>query len=228
VRIRAVTRTNRPPSRGLFITFEGIEGSGKTSQIARAAEWMKARGLPVLATRNPGGTELGVLLRDALLHSRGHIDAGAELLLMMADRRHHLATVIEPALAAGTHVLCDRYSDASRAYQGAGRGLGEAAVDALHRAWCRRDPDRTYLLDLPVELALARVAKRRGASYDRFEHEDLKFHQKVRAAYRRRARMERKRFVVIDASRSADDVFLSLEENLRSLFPVSPSSRRRA
>jgi dTMP kinase len=213
-----VTRTNRAASRGLFITFEGIEGSGKTSQIARAAEWMKARGLPVLATRNPGGTELGLLLRDALLHSKGHIDAGAELLLMMADRRHHLATVIEPALASGTHVLCDRYTDASRAYQGAGRGLGEAAVDALHRAWCRRDPDRTYLLDLPVEAALARVAKRRGASYDRFEDEDRDFHRKVRAAYRRRARMEPKRFVIIDASPSADSVFLSLEENLRSFF----------
>jgi dTMP kinase len=220
VRIGAVTRRNRAASRGLFITFEGIEGSGKTSQIARAAEWMKARGLPVLATRNPGGTELGVLLRDALLHSRGHIDAGAELLLMMADRRHHLATEIEPALAAGTHVLCDRYTDASRAYQGAGRGLGEAAVDALHRAWCRRDPDRTYLLDLPVEVALARVAKRRGASYDRFEEEDIEFHRRVRAAYRRRARKEPKRFVVIDASRSADDVFLSLEENLLLLFKL--------
>ena len=213
-----MTRRNRAASRVLFITFEGIEGSGKTSQIARAAEWMKARGLPVLATRNPGGTELGVLLRDALLHSRGHIDAGAELLLMMADRRHHLATEIEPALAAGTHVLCDRYTDASRAYQGAGRGLGEAAVDALHRAWCRRDPDRTYLLDLPVEVALARVAKRRGASFDRFEEEDRDFHERVRAAYLRRARKEPKRFVVIDASPSADSVFLPLEENLQSLF----------
>ena len=135
--------------RGLFVTFEGIEGSGKTTQIARAAAWMQAKGLPVLATRNPGGTELGLLLRDALLHSKGHIDAGAELLLMMADRRHHLKTTIEPALAAGTHVLCDRYTDASRAYQGAGRGLGEKAVDELHARWCRRDPDRTYLFDLP-------------------------------------------------------------------------------
>jgi dTMP kinase len=220
VRIRAVTRRIRGAPRGLFITFEGIEGSGKTSQIARAADWMKARGLPVLATRNPGGTELGVLLRDALLHSRGHIDAGAELLLMMADRRHHLATVIEPALAAGTHVLCDRYTDASRAYQGAGRGLGEAAVDALHRAWCRRDPDRTYLFDLPVEIALARVAKRRGASFDRFEEEDRDFHERVRGAYLRRARKEPKRFVVIDASPSADDVFLSLERDLLHLFKL--------
>jgi dTMP kinase len=219
-----VSRRSRAASRGLFVTFEGIEGSGKTSQIARAAAWMKDRGLPVLATRNPGGTEFGKVLRDAVLHSKGHIDAGAELLLMMADRRHHLATMIEPALAEGTHVLCDRYTDASRAYQGAGRGLGEAAVDALHRAWCRRDPDRTILLDLPVEAALRRVAARRGASYDRFEDEEIGFHRKVRAAYRRRARMEPKRFVVIDASGSSDSVFHSLEAVLENLF----GNRRRA
>lgn len=208
----------RAAPRGLFVTFEGIEGSGKTTQLARAAAWMEARGLPVLATRNPGGTELGRHLRQALLHSKGHIDAGAELLLMMADRRHHLVTEIEPALAAGTHVLCDRYTDASRAYQGAGRGLGEKRVDELHERWIRRDPDRTYLFDLPVDVALARVAKRRGASFDRFEEEDEGFHRKVRAAYRRRARMEPRRFVVIDASGSPDSVFLSLSENLRSLF----------
>ena len=217
VRIRAV---NRRRGRGLFVTFEGIEGSGKTTQVARAEAYLKARGLPVLATRNPGGTELGRLLREALLHSTGHIDAGAELLLMMADRRHHLVTMIEPALEAGTIVLCDRYTDASRAYQGAGRGLGEKRVDELHERWIRRDPDRTYLFDLPVEMALARVVGRRGASYDRFENEDEEFHRKVRAAYRRRARMEPKRFVVIDASRSADDVFLSLEENLRLLLGI--------
>ena len=205
-------------TRGLFVTFEGIEGSGKSTQIARAAAFLEARGLPVLTTRNPGGTELGRHLRQALLHSKGHIDAGAELLLMMADRRHHLRTMIEPALAAGTHILCDRYTDASRAYQGAGRGLGETSVDELHDRWCKRNPDRTYLFDLPVETALARVAGRRGASYDRFEEEDENFHRKVRAAYRRRARMEPKRFVVIDAMPSADDVFLSLEENLESLF----------
>jgi dTMP kinase len=215
---------NRTPRRGLFVTFEGIEGSGKTTQVARAAAWMEAQGLPVLATRNPGGTELGKLLRDALLHSKGHIDAGAELLLMMADRRHHLKTMIEPALAAGTHVLCDRYTDASRAYQGAGRGLGEERVDELHEGWCRRDPDRTYLFDLPVEAALARVAKRKGASYDRFEEEDRDFHERVRAAYLRRARKEPKRFVVLDAAPPAPVVSLSLEENLLLLF----KRRRRA
>ena len=214
-------------TRGLFVTFEGIEGSGKSTQIARAAAFLEARGLPVLTTRNPGGTELGRHLRQALLHSKGHIDAGAELLLMMADRRHHLRTMIEPALAAGTHILCDRYTDASRAYQGAGRGLGETSVDELHDRWCKRNPDRTYLFDLPVETALARVAGRRGASYDRFEEEDENFHRKVRAAYRRRARMEPKRFVVIDATPSADDVFLSLEKDLQSLFHLSTPSRRR-
>lgn len=208
----------RSRARGLFLTFEGIEGSGKTTQVARAAAFLAAQGLPVLATRNPGGTELGRLLRRALLHSKGHIDAGAELLLMMADRRHHLVTMIEPALAAGTHVLCDRYSDASRAYQGAGRGLGEKKVDELHERWIRRNPDRTYLFDLPVDVALARTKTRDGAVFDRFEAEKRDFHERVRAAYLRRARKEPKRFVVIDAAPPASEVFLSLEENLLLLF----------
>jgi dTMP kinase len=211
-------RESRVVARGRFLTFEGIEGCGKTTQMNRAAEWLASRGRVVLTTREPGGTALGQRLRDALLHARENVEPGAELLLMVADRRQHLVELIEPALATGTDVLCDRYVDSSRAYQGAGRELGEAAVDALHRRWCPRAPDRTYLFDCPVEVALARVARRSGASYDRFETEERKFHRKVRAAYRRRARMEPKRFVVIDASRSADDVFLSLEEDLRSLF----------
>lgn len=225
MRIGAVTR--RAALRGLFITFEGIEGSGKTTQIARAAAWMEGRGLPVLATRNPGGTDLGRHLRQALLHSESHIDAGAELLLMMADRRHHLVTMIEPALAAGTHVLCDRYTDASRAYQGAGRGLGEKKVDELHERWCKRNPDRTYLFDLPVETALARAKTREGAVFDRFETEERDFHERVRRAYLRRARKEPRRFVVLDAARPADAVFSSLEEDLRSLFLPLLSRRRR-
>lgn len=204
--------------RGLFVTFEGIEGCGKTTQLRRAADWLAARGNAVLTTREPGGTALGGRLRDALLHARENVEPGAELLLMVADRRQHLIEVIEPALAAGNAVLCDRYADSSRAYQGAGRGLGEKAVDELHESWCPRIPDRTYLFDCPVEVALARLVRRRGASYDRFEEEDEDFHRKVRAAYRRRARMEPERFVIIDASPSADSVFLSLEENLRALF----------
>ncbi|MFI5118815.1 MAG: dTMP kinase [Thermoanaerobaculia bacterium] len=205
-------------TRGRFLTFEGIEGCGKTTQMNRAAAWLASRGRVVLATREPGGTALGQRLRHALLHARENVEPGAELLLLVADRRQHLLELIEPALAAGTDVLCDRYIDSSRAYQGAGRGLGEAAVDALHRRWCPRVPDRTYLFDCPVEAALQRVSRRSGAGFDKIEREEITFHRRVRAAYRRRARVEPKRFVVIDASRSPDDVFLSLEEDLRSLF----------
>jgi len=178
-------------TRGLFVTFEGIEGCGKTTQLNRAADWLRARGHAVLTTREPGGTALGKRVRHALLHARENVEAGAELLLMVGDRRQHLFETIEPALNAGTAVLCDRYADSSRAYQGAGRGLGEAAVDELHRRWCPRVPDRTYLFDCPVEVALLRVAERSGPGrekIDKFEREEIAFHRRVRTAYRRRAR----------------------------------------
>ena len=202
--------------RGLFVTFEGIEGSGKSTQVARVAGRLVELGVLAVATREPGGTEVGKTLRDILLHSSGRLDPAVELLLMFADRRHHLVETIEPALAAGRVVLCDRYTDASRAYQGAGRRLGEDAVDALHRRFCRREPDVTYLFDCPVEAALARVAGRGAARADRFESEELAFHRRVRSAYRRRARREPRRFVVLDARRSPDEVFASL---LRDLTP---------
>ncbi len=208
-------------TRGLFVTFEGIEGCGKSTQLNRAANWLRTRGHAVLTTREPGGTALGKRIRYALLHARESVEAGAELLLMVGDRRQHLFETIEPALAAGVTVFCDRYADSSRAYQGAGRALGEAAVDELHRRWCPRVPDRTYLFDCPVEVALGRVAKRSGAGrekIDKFEREEIAFHRRVRTAYRRHARQEPKRFVVMDASRPPDDIFLSLEENLESLF----------
>ena len=202
--------------RGLFVTFEGIEGSGKSTQVSRVAARLGGFGVPVVATREPGGTDVGRTLRDVLLHSSGRLDPAVELLLMFADRRHHLVETIEPALAAGQVVLCDRYTDASRAYQGAGRRLGENAVDALHRRFCRREPDVTYLFDCPVETALARVAGRGATRTDRFEGEALAFHRRVRSAYRRRARREPRRFVVLDARRSPDEVFASL---LRDLTP---------
>ncbi len=200
--------------RGLFVTFEGIEGSGKSTQLARARVRLEALGLPVLATREPGGTAIGEHLRRVLLDSSGRLDPAAELLLMLADRRQHLTETIEPALAAGVVVLCDRYTDASRAYQGAGRGLGEAAVDALHRSFAPLEPDRTYLFDCPVETALARVAARSGGSVDRFERESLSFHRRVRAAYRRRARREPRRIAVLDASLPAEAVFAALWRDL--------------
>ncbi len=200
--------------RGLFVTFEGIEGSGKSTQVARVARALAGLGVPALATREPGGTTVGLALRDVLLGWSGRIDPEAELLLMFADRRQHLAETIEPALAERRVVLSDRYTDASRAYQGAGRGLGDEAVDALHRRFCRREPDVTYLLDCPVETALARVARRGSGRKDRFESEDLAFHRRVRAAYRRRARLEPRRFVVLDARRSPDEVFTALWNDL--------------
>jgi dTMP kinase len=200
--------------RGLFVTFEGIEGSGKSTQVARVARTLAGLGVPALATREPGGTTVGLALRDVLLGWSGRLDPAAELLLMFADRRQHLSETIEPALAEGRVVLSDRYTDASRAYQGSGRGLGEKAVDALHRRFCRRVPDVTYLLDCPVETALARVARRGSGRKDRFESEDLAFHRRVRAAYRRRARLEPRRFVVLDARRSQGEVFAALWRDL--------------
>ncbi len=200
--------------KGLFVTFEGIEGSGKSTQLVRAADRLKSLGVPVLSTREPGGTAVGAALREVLLGWSGRLDPSSELLLMFADRRQHLVEAIEPALAAGTVVLCDRYTDASRADQGAGRGLGEETVDLLHRTFCRRESDVTYLVDCPVETALARVAARSGGNEDRFERETLSFHRRVRAAYRRRARREPKRFVLLDGRRPPEVVFAALWDDL--------------
>ena len=204
-------------TRGLFVTFEGIEGCGKTTQLDRTAAWLEARGRAVVKTQEPGGTALGIRLRDAVLHAKEIVEASAELLLFVADRRQHLVEVIEPALAAGTTVLCDRYTDSSRAYQGAGRGLGEALVDDLHRRFCPRVPDRTYLFDCPVEVALARLARRSGAGIDKIEREELSFHRRVRTSYRRRARSRPKIFRVLDATGSPDAVFARLAKDLEAL-----------
>lgn len=211
VRESRAVGTHRP--KGLFVTFEGIEGSGKSTQIVRAAERLTALGVPVLSTREPGGTAVGAALREVLLGWSGRLDPAAELLLMFADRRQHLSEEIEPALAAGQVVLCDRYTDASRAYQGAGRGLGEEVVDLLHRTFCRRESDVTYLVDCPVETALARVKARSGTG-DRFEREAISFHRRVRAAYRRRARREPERFVLLDGRRAPEVVFAALWDDL--------------
>lgn len=187
--------------KGLLVTFEGIEGSGKTTQVRLLARRLRRLGVALLVTRQPGGTPAGARLRRLLLHA-GALDPRAELLLMFADRRQHLTESIEPALAAGTVVLCDRYSDASRAYQGAGRGLGEELVDLLHERFCGRDPDRTYLFDCPVRTGLGRLAARSGK--DRIEREALAFHRRVRAAYLARARREPGRFLVLDGTRGVD------------------------
>ena len=188
-------------SRGRFITLEGGEGAGKSTLAAGLAAALAARGIDVLATREPGGTPLAERVR-AVVIERGEeqIDLTAETLLMFAARSIHLVNRVRPALDAGRWVLCDRFTDATYAYQGAGRGVPVPLIDTLATAvqqglW----PDRTLLLDLPVEAGVAR-ARRRGGETDRFESERGAFFTRVRDEYLRRARSEPQRFCVLDAA----------------------------
>ena len=205
---------------GRFITLEGVEGAGK-STIARALQAELARrSLPVLLTREPGGTPLAEALRELLL-GRGDevINPAAETLLMFAARAVHLDNAIRPALAAGRWVICDRYTDASYAYQGAGRGVNADLLDQLAAAvhadlW----PVRTLLLDLPVTAGLAR-ARARGAMADRFEAEQLGFFERVRAAYLQRATLDPRRVRVIDARLPAPEVAAAAWEAIADLLP---------
>lgn len=183
-------------ARGLFITFEGIDGAGKSSHIEPLADWLRERGHPVLVTREPGGTELAERLRELVLHQT--MDALTESLLVFAARRDHLAHAIEPALAAGTTVLCDRFSDATFAYQGAGRGFDPAVLGQLE-AWVQqgRQPDLTLWFELPPAVAAERRAAAREP--DRFERQDLAFFERVHAGYASRCAGAPQRFVRIDA-----------------------------
>ncbi len=194
------------PRRGWFITLEGGEGAGKSSLLPGLAAWLAARGHEVVSTREPGGTPAGERLREILLHTADlALSADTETLLMFAARGEHLEKVIRPALAAGKTVLCDRFTDATYAYQGGGRGLSEARIAVLEQ-WVQGDlrPDLTLLLDVPVAQGLAR--KRRTAPADRFERETEAFFERVRQAYLERARREPRRIRVIDASRPAEEV----------------------
>ena len=201
-------------SNNRFITFEGMDGAGKSTQIAHAADWLRARGHVVLLTREPGGTTLGEALRALLLHDAMHADT--EALLMFAARREHLAQVIEPALARGDWVLCDRFTDASFAYQGGGRGIDVARLEALED-WVQRglQPGLTLLFDLPCEVAAQRLAAS-GGDPDRFEREQADFFNRVRTAYLARAAGEPQRLRVLDASRAPADVSIQLEDILSS------------
>ncbi len=193
--------------RGLFITLEGIDGSGKSTQLNLLARDLKDRGWKVITTREPGGTAIGEQIRGILLASstRG-LSPMAELALMYAARAQHLAQVVRPALARGAIVLSDRYNDASMAYQGYGRELGPAVVKALDRIVCgTTQPDLTLILDLPVRRSLGRAKgreKRRESRQARFEAESLKFHERVRRGYLAIARREPKRVKLIRADRS--------------------------
>jgi dTMP kinase len=201
-----------PASRGKFITFEGIDGAGKSTHVATVVDLLRARGLDVVSTREPGGTPLGEKLREWLLREAMHPET--EALLMFAARREHLAQIIEPALARGAWVVCDRFSDATYAYQGGGRGLDKAKCLSLED-WVhgRLQPDLTFLFDLPPALACARIAKE-GRELDKFEQERADFHARVRQAYLERAASAPHRIRVVKAGRDIEDVKKIVEETL--------------
>jgi dTMP kinase len=198
---------------GRFLTVEGIEGVGKSTQVAELANALAARRIPHVVSREPGGTPLAEKIRDLVLQRQDEpMPPTAELLLMFAARAAHLANLIEPNLRAGRWVLCDRFTDATYAYQGAGRGLDSATIATLERlVQGSRRPDLTLLLDAPVGVAFERLRQRRGpAGLDRFELERSDFFERVRQAYLNRAAAEPDRIVIIDANRSAADVTLAM------------------
>jgi len=206
-------------NRGKFITVEGIEGVGKSTNMEYVQEALVAAGIEVVLTREPGGTELGEKIRGLLLdHRNGSMVDDTELLLMFAARAQHLAEVIEPSLAAGKWVLCDRFTDATFAYQGGGRGIAMDRIAELEQ-WVQGGlrPDATLLLDAPVEVGLARAAGRPQAA-DRFEREKQAFFEKVRQAYLNMATEQSQRYHIIDASQPLDEVKISLNEVINHLL----------
>lgn len=207
-------------SRGCFITLEGIEGAGKSTVARYVLEWLQSRGQPALLTREPGGTPLAERVRELVLKPDGEpIPPEAEMLLMFAARSLHLANLIRPALARGDWVVCDRFTDATRAYQGGGRGLDRPAIESLARlVHADLQPDLTLLLDLPVATGLARARARRGEA-DRFEQEQAAFFERVRAAYLELARGDARRFCVVDAARDLPAVQASVAQALAGLRP---------
>ncbi len=201
--------------RGKFITFEGIDGAGKSSHVEWLAGFLRQKGLVTHVTREPGGTELGEKLRELLLHSSMHLET--ETLLMFAARREHLAKVIEPALARGEWVVCDRFSDATYAYQGGGRGLDRAKLQQLeHWVHGHLQPDLTLLFDLPLDVARERIVLA-SRVLDRFEQERADFHERVRQAYLERAHSSPARIRVIDAQQSIEQIRKLLEKITSSI-----------
>jgi dTMP kinase len=206
-------------SSGRFVTVEGIEGVGKSTQIARISRALSERGIEHVVTREPGGTPLAERIRALVLNAGTEVPtATAELLLMFAARSQHLEQLIEPNLKAGRWVLCDRFTDATYAYQGGGRGLSSEPIAQLESlVQGSRRPDMTVLLDAPVALSLARAGKRNEtAGSDRFEAERAEFFERVRRAYLARAAADPRRIKVVDAAAAAEQVSARILELLES------------
>ncbi|UCE76277.1 MAG: dTMP kinase [Gammaproteobacteria bacterium] len=205
-------------STGCFLTFEGGEGAGKSTNLDYVRDRLEAAGIPLLLSREPGGTALGEQIRALLLtpENKG-MSSDAELLLMFAARAEHLHKVIIPALQRGTWVLCDRFTDATYAYQGGGRGIPSERIAVLED-WVQGgfQPDMTILFDLPIDVGMQRAGQR--GELDRFEQEDVSFFEAVRASYRERARQHPRRFRVVDASLELDAVRQQLDEILDELL----------
>ena len=203
-------------TRGKFITLEGMDGAGKSTHLSWIPGFLQARGVPVRVTREPGGTPVGEKLRKLLLDKQQKLHADTEALLMFAARREHLDKVILPALEADTWVVCDRFTDATFAYQSGGSGLPWARIAALE-SWAQGDlqPDLTLYFDVPAEIGKARTQAVREA--DRFEQEGHSFFERVREGYLRRAREHTARIAVIDASAALDHVKIKVENKIISI-----------
>jgi dTMP kinase len=200
---------------GKFISFEGIDGAGKSTHIGFVADYLRARGKTVVSSREPGGTAVGEKLRDMLLHEKMHLET--EALLMFASRREHMAQVIEPALARGDWVISDRFTDASFAYQGGGRGLSRAKLETLEQ-WVHPhlQPVLTLLFDVPLDVARARLDATR--TLDKFEQEQQDFFAACRSEYLRRAAQFPERIVVVDSTRSIIETRATLGAVLEKLL----------
>ena len=214
-------------TRAQFITLDGIDGSGKTTQLNVIRDWFAARQMPVVFTREPGGTPLGEKLRELLLDPQTRVSLRTETLLMFAARRQHLEDVVLPALAQGIHVVSDRFTDATFAYQGGGRGLPTAEVEVLED-WVQGSlrPDLTILLDVPLEVSVARIEGSRDK--DRFEREDSDFFARVRAAYLQRAAQSPQRYEVINSHRDKAEVKQDIEAVLNRLFRFAETEKQPA
>ena len=211
--------------RGLFITFEGGDGSGKSTQSALLVDWLEREGRTVVTTREPGGTEIGDELREIVLHSRGHIAPRAEALIYAADRAHHIATKVRPAIERGDTVVQDRYFDSSIAYQGVGRGLGAEEVRNIS-LWATEGllPNVTVLLDLDAGLGRDRLDSSR-TRFDRLEAEQQEFHAVVRTAYLELAAAEPERFLVVDATESVERIASTIQDRVSEALKSLARSR---